>query len=879
MALAAGDRLGPYEVISLVGAGGMGEVYRARDPRVNRDVAIKTSTSQFSERFGREARAVAALNHPNICTLYDVGPDYLVMEYVEGDDLKGPLPLDEALPVARQIADALDAAHAKGVIHRDLKPGNIKVTPDGTVKVLDFGLAKIADGPAEAGPYVHEGDRGVRLPPDLSQSPTMIAATQAGIILGTAAYMSPEQARGKTVDTRTDIWAFGVVLYELITGEPLFRGEDVSETLAAVIRKEPDWTRVPHEVRRLLKACLEKAPKNRLRDIGDVWRLLDPAPREARDDRAARRASALPWMIATAVALIAAGAVAFIHFRQTVPEPRAVRFQIPLPDKTSDARYPSISPDGRHLAFAAAGEDGRYRIWIRDLDALASRVLPGTEGAMGGSPFWSPDSHFIGFFAGLTLKTIDISGGRPVTMGNYGLPQGAWGPDGTILVGSTQGIKRITPGSGTPSLVTKLVRPKENGHSFPYFLPDGTHFIYTAFASGSPLSEGTVYVGSLRQDMKELLIQGTTLAEYVAPGAAGRPGHLIYNRSGTLTARPFDSDRLQLLGDAFPISQTNEGARVSSFSVSATGVVAYSTVADVNGLQLTWFDREGRPIRTLGEAGELTDLAVSRDGKRVAVAREDADIWLLDDAPGAAAVRSTTASGLETNPVWSPDGQQLAYSSNQGEGSYSGYVRPVNGSGQDQLVAKGGVRVRDWRGGYLIYDTTPSPGVHGIQMWYVPLAGDQRPVQLTRGAFDEVQGQLAPDPTGAEPRWIAFTSNASSDAEIYVEAFPAGTDRVRISTNGGHAARWRADGKELFYLSRDETMMAVDIDAGKSLVHGVPRELFKTRVRAGGRQPYNSKYSVSPDGKRFLIIARPSTDDVRPPGITVVLNWLAGVKK
>src|SRR5262245_9583365 len=555
MALAAGDRLGPYEVISLVGAGGMGEVYRARDSRVNRDVAIKTSASQFGERFEREARAVAALNHPNICTLYDVGPDYLVMEYVEGDDLKGPLPLDDALRVARQIADALDAAHAKGVIHRDLKPANIQITPDGTVKVLDFGLAKIADGPAEAGPYVREGDRGVRLQPDLSQSPTMIAATRAGLILGTAAYMSPEQARGKVVDKRTDIWAFGVVLYELITGEALFHGEDVSDTLAAVIRKEPDFTRVPTEVRRLLKACLEKDQKNRLRDIGDVWRLLDPAPREARDDRAARRASALPWVIATGVALIAAGSVAFIHFREAAPEQRVVRFQIPVPEKTSSIdASPSFSPDGRHVAFAVVSPDGQNRIWLRDIDALESRPVPGTEGRLSGTTlFWSPDSRSIAFIGGdpPALKKIDVTGGPPVTLGSYGTAgHGAWGPDGTILLGSFQGVLRVSRPGEPAMLVTKAVKPNEVAHSFPQFLPDGMHFIYTSNANATiGVFSSTLYLGSLQGEMKEALIQDAFRGTYSPPTVRGQPGHLVFTRASTLMAQPFDADHLKVVGE------------------------------------------------------------------------------------------------------------------------------------------------------------------------------------------------------------------------------------------------------------------------------------------------------------------------------------------
>jgi eukaryotic-like serine/threonine-protein kinase len=397
MSLTAGDKLGPYEVTAQIGVGGMGEVYRAVDSRLNRDVAIKVSIEQFSDRFEREARAVAALNHPNICTLYDVGPNYLVMEYVDGETLTGPLPLNEALRIARQIADALDEAHAKGIVHRDLKPGNIKIKPDGTIKVLDFGLAKMGGTPTAPS----------------QDSPTIsLAATQAGVILGTAAYMSPEQARGKPVDKRTDIWAFGVVLYELLTGEPLFQGDDLTDTLAAVVRKEPDWERVPIEVRRLLRACLEKDPKRRLRDVADAWQLIDEAPKAAGPSSPSRFRLALVTGGAAAVFALIAGILAFIHFRETSPASMAVRFEIAAAQKTVLSPVPpAVSPDGRSVAFMARGDDGQDRIWIRSVDSLEPRMLRGTEGVRLPGAFWSPDGRFVGFFSGGLLKKVDLSGG------------------------------------------------------------------------------------------------------------------------------------------------------------------------------------------------------------------------------------------------------------------------------------------------------------------------------------------------------------------------------------------------------------------------------------------------------------------------------------
>src|SRR5687767_13132822 len=497
MRFVPGDKLGPYEVTTQIGVGGMGEVYRAHDSRLNRDVAIKVSNEQFSDRFEREARAVAALNHPNICTLFDVGPNYLVMEYVEGETLSGPMPLDEALRVARQIADALDDAHAKGIVHRDLKPGNIKIKPDGTIKVLDLGLAKMGRTPAAPS----------------TDSPTIsLAATQAGMILGTAAYMSPEQARGKAVDKRTDIWAFGVVLYELLTGEQLFKGEDLTDTLAAVVRKDPDWERVPVEVRRLLKACLEKDPRQRLRDVADVWRLLDE-PAKAALPVAGRSRSGLAVLsgIAAAVFALIAGVLALVHFRETVPAPTAVRFEIAAPERNVLAAFPpAVSPDGRTVAFVTRGDDGQDRVWLRSIDSLEPRVVRGTEGVRLPGPFWSPDSRFIGFFAGQLLRRADVSGGPALTIGDVaglgGTGGGTWGTDGVILVGSPGGVFRVSDAGGPAEPVTKSEGPA-NAHAFPQFLPDGRRFL---FLSTTSAAAGTVRLASLDGRINEPLVEGVS---------------------------------------------------------------------------------------------------------------------------------------------------------------------------------------------------------------------------------------------------------------------------------------------------------------------------------------------------------------------------------
>ncbi|HYV62913.1 MAG TPA: protein kinase, partial [Bryobacteraceae bacterium] len=596
MSLSTGDKLGPYEILAPIGAGGMGEVYRARDPRLGREVAIKVSTSQFTERFDREARAVAALNHPNICHIYDVGPNYLVMEYIEGEAPEGPLPLDGALRIARQIAEALGEAHEKGITHRDLKPANIKIKPDGTVKVLDFGLAKVAQASSSAG-----------LEAGPTQSPTLsMAATQAGMILGTAAYMSPEQARGKPVDKRADIWAFGVVLHELITGKQLFKGEDVSHTMAAVIMQEPKFDEVPAEVRRLLRKCLEKDPKNRLRDIGDVWELMEDqaASRPAPAPASAPSRSGLGWVVSLVLA-VAVGILAFLHLRETAPEMPALRTTILPPPSaefnfTQGAGLLALSPDGKKMVFGARNSDGKEPLWVRSLDGLTAQSLAGTEGAT--FPFWSPDSKSIAFFADGKLKKIDAGGGAVITLTDVTVGRGgSWNQDDIIIFGTNpiSEIQRVSSAGGAPSPVSK-----EQGR-FPSFLPDGQHYVFE-LERGQAV---TLKIGSLDgSPSKELKNVGNSTSN-----ALYSQGRLLYMREGILMAQPFDTKRLETSGEAVPVAEQVErvlnSGTVGAFSVSQTGLLAYRTGRQIAagtsaGLQMTWFDRQGKG-ESVGEQPSL----------------------------------------------------------------------------------------------------------------------------------------------------------------------------------------------------------------------------------------------------------------------------------
>jgi len=893
MPLAPGTQLGPYEILSQLGAGGMGEVYRARDPRLGRDVAIKVSAEKFNERFEREAKVVASLNHPNICALYDVGPNYIVMELVEGESPKGPMPLDEAMEICRQIALALEAAHERGIVHRDLKPANIKVTPSGTVKVLDFGLAKINPlTPASGGSNPEE-------------SPTIsMHATQAGMILGTAGYMAPEQAKGKSADKRADIWAFGVVLHELLTGQRLFMGETVTDTLAAVVLTQPKLEDVPSQVRRMLKRCLEKDPQKRLRDIGDAMALLEepPAAQQALPAPApsTSRLGRLGW-IAAGMALLAAGALAFIHFRETPPVADTVRFRDALPENGNFTitGVSALSPDGRKLAFSAAGADGVPRVWLRSMDSLAAQPLPGSEtGPVLIALFWSPDSRYVGFQAEGKLKKIDTAGGPAVTLCDVtgGNVAGAsWSNDGVILFAQGGLLTRVSASGGTPSPVTARSGARGEGVAYPWFLPDGQHFLYYR-VSAKPDATG-MYTGSLSVKPEEQSTQRLMPLEHqpmYVPASAGGPGHVVFLRQDTLLAQPFDAKRLQLAGEAVPIAtQVASIQDLGFYSVSENGTLAYRTGSS-NGaeLQLSWFDRQGKGTLTPVEPARSSTVKISPDGKRAAVLRnagQKNDIWVVDLSTGGSS-RFTFDSAQHLNPVWSPDGNQIAWLTRT-DGAWEVNRKASNGSGNDESVFKAtnfsSMNLTEWSrdGRFILFQATPSGGQTKTDVFALPMgpgtSADRQPIVVIQTPASELGAYLSPD-----NRWIAYLSDESGKQELYVQAFGPGakpgaspvSGKWMASKNGSAGmARWRNDGKELVYLAPDGSLMSVDVTADTAFHGSLPKALFQfpRSVLAMTNTP-GAISDATRDLQRFLITV-PAQVNVRPE-FTMVLNWQAALK-
>jgi eukaryotic-like serine/threonine-protein kinase len=897
MSLAPATRLGPYEIVALLGAGGMGEVYRARDTRLDRTVAIKILPAHLSsdparkQRFEREAKTISNLNHPHICVLHDIGSqngmDYLVMECMEGETLakrleKGAQPLEQVLKYGAQIADALDKAHRSGVVHRDLKPGNVMLTSTGA-KLLDFGLAK------PAAPVL----TGATLTAATEPSPV----TAEGTVVGTFQYMSPEQIEGKELDGRTDIFSLGAVLYEMLTGQRAFQGKSQLSVASAILEKEPAPISsikplTPPSLDHAIRRCLAKEPERRWQSAADLagelqW-IGESASQTGTFASRGQGKVARHWLPCSVAGLlgVTAALIAILHWGRRPPVAEPVRFELPLPPGNLSF---TVSPDGRQLAFPVPGPDGR--IWIRPLDSLEAHFLPGTENVQ--TPvFWSPDSRFIAFQTENKLKKIDVSGGPPQPICDIsGIALGgAWNRHGTIIFGTVgNGIMQVPAAGGVPTLVTATSGRNEI-HVFPSFLSDGRHFVYLR----APENTG-VYVGSLdlkpdQQSSKRAL--ATPVMALYAPSCEAGMGRLLFMREGSLLAQPFDERRLEPAGEPILFAEHVASFLLSgAYSASSSGVLAYRPAKTGPGLsELTWYNRQGKELSVAGEPGNTYayfDLALSPDATIVAASRIDLSvagseqgIWLLDLARGVS-TRFTFDPAPDLSPVWSPDGSRIAFAAARAGGTGI-YQKASNGAGKERVLLRATDEAKvpnDWSrdGRFLLYSQQDRRTK--ADLWALPLASDGTPagapILFANTEFNEDQGRFSPD-----GHWIAYVSDESGRSEIYVQPFLAATDggsKTQVSRDGGDQPRWRSDGKELFYLSLDGKLMAVNVAEGPTFRAGVPESLFQALVVRGRRQSLLGvlRWDVAPDGKHFLI----NTVKTSSEPLTVVLNWTAELKK
>jgi Tol biopolymer transport system component len=893
MLLTPGARLGPYEIVAPLGAGGMGEVYKARDTRLDRTVAIKilpagvADDPQRQERFRREARAISSLTHAHICTLHDIGEqdgvEFLVMEYLAGETLahrllRGALPLEDVLRIAVQLADALDAAHRAGLTHRDLKPANVMLTAGGA-KVLDFGLAKWHGSHADV----------VGSVANATVHPTL---TQTGIVVGTIQYMAPEQVEGREADSRSDLFSIGAIVYEMTTGRRAFEGTSSASVMAAILTSSPAPMATvqpvtPPALEHVVKNCLAKNPEERWQSAGDIARELNWISETSSHSAvhatlpAPPKRHAYAWIATTCVFAVMTASLAVERFRQPRTAASPVRLFLPPPEHTAYPVFnqiqsaPVVSPDGRYVAVVAHEIGGVNHVWVRSLDDLTARALPGTESAFGWRPFWSPDSRSLAFFANGKLERVDLAGGAPQVLGNAPDPRGGtWSKQNVIVFApNPEGpLYRVSALGGPATPATKL-RPAEAGHRFPVFLPDGQHFLYLSRDAPQSQNSGT-YVGSLdSSEVRRLLTSQQTLFDV----AYANTGHLLFVRGRTLFAQKFDLTRLAVQDEPITIADHVDAdpGPGAMFSISTNGLLVYRQEAAEVISQLVWFDRAGKRVGQLGAPANQDMPTLSPDGTRVAVRRGleppgHDDIWILNVATGAES-RFTFDSG-NFNPVWSPDGRTVAFGSQRHEpaGLLNGVFRRMSsGVGDVETLVRGRLSTNptDWSrdGKFVIYvDQDPTTQ---MDIWALPLTGDRRPIALVRTAGADTLGQLSPD-----GRWLAYASSASGRTEVYVQAFPVARGKWQISTSGGTQPRWRRDGRELFYLTAGGELMAVPVKPGiESIETGIPVPLFAMPPGFGE----DFTYDAAADGRRFLV--NTIVSDTSQP-IVVVLNWTAALK-
>lgn len=876
MPLAPGTRLGPYEILSQIGAGGMGEVYRARDSKLDRDVAIKVLPESFAQdadrltRFTREAKTLAALNHPNIASIYGIEGNALVMELVEGDDLStviaaGPMALADALPIARQIADALEAAHEQGIIHRDLKPQNIKVRRDGAVKVLDFGLARSVDPSSSS---------------DLANSPTLTArATQMGMIIGTAAYMSPEQARGRSVDRRADIWAFGVVLFEMLTGKRAFAGDDITDVLASVLKSDPDWTATPTSlpapIRRLLRRCLEKDPKMRLSSIGDARLELnehEPAVAHAHAPMAARSSMVSRlWPVAAAIVVTA---VAMYSLRSSAAPTELPETRTSIVAPAGNIIYPdsamvAISPDGSQVAFVTGDIQGATGVWVRPIGSLTARRLEGTDEGNAQLPFWSADSKRIGFFTSGKLRTVAAAGGVIQTVcaspGSGG--RGAtWNASNVIVFArdASGPLFKVSAGGGEPVQITKLA-PNQLSHRFPTFLPDGDHFLYIALPGRN--GKFDVFAGSLSGGTDKLIGQMEASPTYAAPG------YLLFPRQNVLAAQSFDANTLTLSGESFSLpdqptvildpAQSFTGTKV--VSAAASGALAYFS-APFGNVTATWFSMSGKAGGTVKlPEGQYSGVSISPDATRAVVVRStsstESSLWLVDLEHGGA-VPLSSGGGRNDSPVWSLDGKRIVFASDR-DGPQDFYVKNVSDGAPEQLLYRSPVMFKNPEGfsndgKFLFFQSLDSESAQNIHL--LPLTGPQTPQTYIKGPQRDFLSAQSPD-----GRHVAYTSDETGRFEVYVDSYPTAGDKRQVSTDGGLWPAWTRDGKHLMFIgSLGGTIWRADALPGAEFKLSKPTQL-------GSFPPTTNGGAFDPLNQRLLALV---PDQTAPGAITIVQNWL-----